>query len=216
MNNEELILERLDRLESQIAPLTASAKAVSELRDEMAPRLNEAVHALIAQLADVEADFQLEDLLYLIKKAMRNVKNFNFALDQLRNLIDFALTAEPLLKSTVPELIFFLDELERKGVFRLANTGLEVLKRIGESYTSEDVQQLGDGLVHLMGTLKKLNTLESLELLDKAAEMPAKIDMERAKAVGLMDILRAMGDEQVKQGMGIMMELTRAMAHLKA
>ena len=76
MNNEDLILERLDRLESQIAPLAASARAVSELRDEVAPRVNEAVHALIAQLADVEADFQLEDLLFLIKKAMRNVKNF--------------------------------------------------------------------------------------------------------------------------------------------
>lgn len=116
MTTEELILDRLDRLESQIAPLTASAKALGELREELAPRVNEAVQALIVELADVEADFQLEDLLFLIKKMMRNIRNLDFALDQMKNLIDFALTAEPLLKSSVPQVISFLDDLEQRGV----------------------------------------------------------------------------------------------------
>ena len=105
MTTEQMILDRLDRLESQIAPLTASAKAIGELREELAPRVNEAVQALIVELADVEADFQLEDLVFLLKKMMRNIKNLHFVLDQMKNLIDFALTAEPLFKSTVPQAI---------------------------------------------------------------------------------------------------------------
>jgi hypothetical protein len=47
----------------------------------VAPRVNEAVQALIVELADVEADFQLEDLVYFIKKLMRNVKNITFLLE---------------------------------------------------------------------------------------------------------------------------------------
>ncbi len=89
-----------------------------ELREELAPRVNEAVQALIVEMADVEADFQIEDLVFLIKKTMRNTKNLNFLLDQLKNLIDFALTAEPLLKSSVPQLISYVDHLEQHGVFR--------------------------------------------------------------------------------------------------
>ena len=113
MTHEEEILSRLEQLEGRIAPMAETARAVGELRDELAPRVNEAVHALIRELADVEADFQLEDLLHLVKKALRNTKNLSFTLDQLKNLIDFAVTVEPLLKSSVPQLILYLDELER-------------------------------------------------------------------------------------------------------
>jgi superfamily I DNA and RNA helicase len=92
MTNEDLILQRLDHLESQIQPVTAFAKAAGELRQELAPRVNEGVQALITELADVEADFRVEDLVYLVKKLMRNIKNLNFAIDQFKNLVDFALT----------------------------------------------------------------------------------------------------------------------------
>ncbi|MDZ7580868.1 MAG: hypothetical protein U5R30_09680 [Deltaproteobacteria bacterium] len=64
MNPEEAIIARLECLEHQIRPMADSARAVGELRDELAPRVNEAVHALIRELADVEADFQVEDLLH--------------------------------------------------------------------------------------------------------------------------------------------------------
>ena len=57
MTTEQMILDRLDRLESRIEPLMASAKALGELREELAPRVNEAVQAMIVELADVEAGF---------------------------------------------------------------------------------------------------------------------------------------------------------------
>jgi hypothetical protein len=47
-----------------------SARSVQELKEQLAPRVNEAVQALIVELADVEADFQLEDLTFFIKKLM--------------------------------------------------------------------------------------------------------------------------------------------------
>ncbi len=43
MNNEELILERLGHLEKQIAPLAESARALGELREDLAPRVSELV-----------------------------------------------------------------------------------------------------------------------------------------------------------------------------
>ncbi len=215
MNNEELILSRLDRLEQKVAPLAETARSVSELREDLAPRVNEAVKALIVELADVEADFQSEDLIFLCKKALRNVRNFTFALDQLKNLIDFALTAEPLLKSTIPEIIFYFDELEQKGVFRIINTSLEVMKKIGERYTAEDMEQIGEGLVKLLGIAKKLTTPEAITFLDNAAELPAKIDLSQAKDVGPCGMMWAMGNKEVKEGLGVVLELTKGLSALK-
>jgi uncharacterized protein YjgD (DUF1641 family) len=216
MTNEDLILQRLDHLESQIQPVTAFAQAAGELRQELAPRVNEAVQALITELADVEADFRVEDVVYLVKKLMRNIKNLNFALDQFKNVVDFALTAEPLLKSSVPQLIFYLDHLEQNGVFRLMTVATEVLKKIGSTYSIEDMRQIGDGMVHVTGILKKLTAPAALDLLDRAAELPARVDVARARPVGLFGMLGAMGDKEIQEGLGVLMELTKGLAALKA
>jgi uncharacterized protein YjgD (DUF1641 family) len=215
MTQETELIQRIDRLEAQVAPLAQSAKALSELRDELAPRVNEAVHALIAELADVEADFQLEDLLHLIKNAMRNVRNLNYSLDQLKNLIDFLVIAEPLLKTTVPQFIYFFDELERKGVFRLLKTSLEAMKQIGSTYSPEEVQQIGDGLVRLVGILHKLMAPEALDLLDRAAGLPAHTNLAGAKPVGFWGLMGALSDPELKAGLGVALELTRGLAELK-
>jgi uncharacterized protein YjgD (DUF1641 family) len=216
MTTEQTILDRLDRLESQIAPLTTSARALGELREELAPRVSEAVQALIVELADVEADFQLEDLLFLIKKMMRNIRNLDFALDQMKNLIDFALTAEPLLKSTVPQVISYLDDLEQGGVLRLLGTGMDVLKKVGASYSAEELQQTADGLVRLAGILKKLTAPAALELLESAADLPSRVNVAGAPAVGAWGMLQGLRDPQAQQGLGVLLELTKGLAALKA
>ncbi len=215
MTQDTALAERLDRLEAQIAPLAQSARMVSELRDELAPRVNEAVQAMIAELADVEPDFQLEDLVFLLKNIMRNIKNLNFSLDQLKNIIDYAVIAEPVLKTTVPQIIYYLDDLEQKGVFRLLSTGLEVLKKIGSTYSAEQMQQIGDGLVRLVGCLHKLSAPEALDLLDKAADLPSQVDVAGAKPVGMWGMLGALARPEVKEGLGVALELTSSLARLK-
>ena len=167
MNNEALILDRLERLEQAIAPVTDSAKSVKELKEQLAPRVNEAVQALIVELADVEADFQLEDLTFFIKKLMRNIKNLTLALELLKNLIDFALAVEPLLKTTVPHVINTFDEMERKG------------------------------------------------LLGLFTNVPAKVDLSQAQEVGLFGMLQAMREKEVRQGLGVLLELTRGLSAVK-
>jgi uncharacterized protein YjgD (DUF1641 family) len=216
MNNEELILKRLDHLENELAPVAESARSMRELRDELEPRLNEAVQALIVELADVEADFQIEDLLYLMKKSMRNVRNFTFALEQLKNVIDFALTVEPLLKTTVPEIIVYLNNLEQKGIFNLLPVMLKVTEKLGQSYTAEELEQLGSCLVDLLGLVQKLTTPEAMTLLEKAAEIPSKVNLSQAKPVGFWGLMGRMGDEEIKKGMGVLMELTKGLATLKS
>jgi uncharacterized protein YjgD (DUF1641 family) len=215
MKNEEIILDQLDQLKHEIAPVAASARSFQELREELAPRVNEAVKALIIELADIEADFQLEDLLFLIKKTLRNVRNFTFSLDQLKNIIDFVLIAEPLFKSTVPQVILYLDDLEQKGVFNYLASLLNLIKKIAETYTVEDMEEVGDGLVKLLGIVKKLLTPEALEFLDKAAEVPSRVDLSGAKSVGPFSMLWACGRKDVKEGLGVLLELTKGMGSLR-
>jgi len=74
MNDERLILQRLDHLEKEISLLTDSARSLRELRDDISPRVNETVKVLIKELAEIETDFRLEDLGYFLKNLMRSIR----------------------------------------------------------------------------------------------------------------------------------------------
>lgn len=215
MNENREIIERLDRLEREIAPLTGGARAMNDLRMELAPRVGEAVQLLITELADIEADFQVEDLLFLFKKVLRNVRNLSFTLDQVENLIAFVENAEPLLKTTVPKAIYYLDDLEQKGVFHMLSLSLESLKKIGETYSQEDKQQIADGVVRLAGVAKKLTAPAALDFIERAADLPAGVDLSQSGPAGLFSLVGALGDSRVKEGMGVLLELSKGLALLK-
>lgn len=163
----EIILDRLESLEQKINPIAESAQSIKELKEQLTPRVNEAVKALITELVDIEDDFQLEDLIFFIKKVLRNIKNLTFALDQLKNLIDFVTAVEPLLKTTVPQIIASLDELEQKGLLRIFS------------------------------------------------HVPSKIDFRNSNDVSMIGLVKALGDPEVKAGMGILLELTKGLSAMK-
>lgn len=215
MTNEELILQRLDRIEAQLAPISRTASGIGELREDLIPLSGQAFRLLIRELEDVESSFQLEDLMSLLKRSLRSVKDIIFALDQLQNIVDFAKTIEPLLKSAVPQIINYLDDLEQRGVLRIITSMLDVRAKIAATYSPEDVEQIGDGAVVALGLAKKLSDPKAMQFLEKFAELPSKIDLADAKPVGPIGMLRALSSQQAREGLGILMELTKAMGTLK-
>jgi uncharacterized protein YjgD (DUF1641 family) len=215
MTNDQAIMERLDSLEKEIHILTDTARTLRELRQDLTPRVNETVQALIKGLLEIEADFQLEDLTFLLKKVLRNTRNMTWSVDQLKNLIDFLRTVEPLLKSAVPQAIAYLDMLEHQGIFEIMTSMLGVLQKIAQTYTPRDIDEIGNGLVELVGVAKKLTAPQAVNLLHRAAEIPLTVDLSQAKEVGPFGMVFALGDREVKQGMGVLLELTKGLSLLK-
>jgi uncharacterized protein YjgD (DUF1641 family) len=215
MTNEELILERLDRIEAQLAPISQTASGIKDLREDLIPLSGQAFRLLIRELEDVESSFQLEDLLTLFKRTLRSVKHIIFTLEQLENIVDFVTTIEPLLKSAVPQVINYLDDLEQKGVLRIITATLDVRAKIASAYTAEDIDQIGDGAVALLGLAKKLSDPATVEFLEKIADLPSKVDLAGAKPVGPFGMLGALSSKEARQGLGVLMALTKAMGSLK-
>lgn len=216
MTNQELILERLDRIESQIAPLTDSVKSVKELKDDLMHLAHPASSTLIKHLGEVESSFQLEDLSVLTKQFLRSVKNLTYALNQLENIIDFVKTAEPLLRTVIPQFITYLDDLEQRGVFRILGATLNIRAKIADSYSPEDIDKIGDGLVSLLGLAQKITDPRTLAVLEKFAELPSNMDLEKSKDIGPFGLFSACSGKEAKQGLGVLLELTKAMGSLKA
>ena len=215
MTNEELILERLDRIEAQLTPIAVTAGGIADLREDLIPLSGQAFRLLIRELEDVESGFQLEDLMVLLKRFLRSIKHIIFSLEQLENTVDFVTTIEPLLKSAIPQVINYLDELEQRGVLRVITSMLDVRAKIAAAYSPEDIDQIGDGAVVALGLAKKLADPKAAEFLEKMAGLPAKVDLANVKPVGPFGMLGALSSKQARDGLGVLMELTKAMGGLK-
>jgi len=214
MTNEELILEKLERLETQIQPLIKTSEQFAELKNDLIPISNQATALLINQLTEVEAGFQLEDFVSLTKEAMRNTRNFTFALKQMASIIEFAKDLEPLLKSAVPQTIHYLNELEQKGVFRIIKATVDLRSKVAASYTAEDIESMGDGIVALLGFSKVLSDPKTIELFEKLSQIPSKVELENAKSVGVFGLASAGFNPEISKGLGVLMELTKAMGRI--
>jgi len=214
MTNEELIIERLDRIEKQLTPISQTANGIKDLREDLIPLSGQAFRLIARELEDVESSFQLEDLMELLKRTLRSVKDIIFAMEQLENIVDLVATIEPLLKSAVPQMINYLDDLEQKGVLRIINATLDIRAKVATAYTAEDIDQIGDGAVALLGLTKKLSDAQSIEFLEKLSNLPSQIDLASAKPVGPIGMLGALSSKEARQGLGVLMELTKAMGSL--
>lgn len=215
MTNEELILERLDSLEAKIGPMVETSRSFMELKDDLTPLINSGVQQLIMELQDIESSVQLEDMLELLKETMRSTRYIIYSLKQLQNLVDLFTTVEPLMRSAVPQIIAYLDDLEQRGVLRIIRSMLDVRAKVAAAYSPEDVEEIGDGLVAMLGLAKKMSDPQAVDFLGKFADLPANVDLSQAKDRGAWGMMTAVGSQEVKQGLGVLIELTKALGALK-
>lgn len=215
MSKEDLILEKLGKIEAELAVMREAREPMDDLIRDLNPIMKQALYALIKEFKDVEDSFQLEDLLPLFKKLLVNVNNLTWALEALETIIDMWHTMEPMMKSALHNTVRYLGTLEQKGVFRTYEAMLEVRGKIAQHYGPEDIEAMGDSFVVLIGLLKKMSDPKMLELLEKLTDMPANIDLANAKPVGMFGVVGALSNSEVKDGIGVAMEMVKALGKLK-
>lgn len=213
-SKEDLLLERLERMEEQLTTLVRAQQSLAELKSDLSPLVNSAVKIMIDELGMVESGFQLEDLWDLLKRGLRSVRNITYALEQLENIVDLWNSVEPMLKSTVPNFIKYMDGLEQKGVFRTYAAMLEVRAKVAQHYPAEEISAMGDSFVLLLSMLKKLSSPQMIDFMNRILEIPMELNLQGAKPMGPFGMLSAMGSKEARQGLGVAMELTKALGKL--
>lgn len=271
MSTDDQILERLARLEEKLDRLTAAQEQLSpvirsfdnltDLGRDLSLLMGPTVNLMTEELAEVETGFQLEDSFRLLKQLLLNMKNLAWSLEQLENAIDWWHDLEPLLKIAVPHVIDKLDDLEQKGIFRINAAILNMYAKMASTYTTEDVEVIGDGFVRMHGIVKKfadpvvIQSLEAIvdmyaklasvykpediesigdgfvrmhgmvkkfadprviDFLDRLTDVPAQVKLEEARPVGPFGMMFRMMGKETKQGLGVALELTKALGKVKS
>ncbi|MEW5724421.1 MAG: DUF1641 domain-containing protein, partial [Thermodesulfobacteriota bacterium] len=72
-----------------------------------------------------------------------------------------------------------------------------------------------DGLVALLGLLKKVTTPQVITFLQKIVDLPIRMDLTTAKEISPFGLLWAGSNKEVKEGLGVLMELTKGLGKLR-
>ncbi|MEJ2487005.1 MAG: DUF1641 domain-containing protein [Anaerolineales bacterium] len=167
-------------------------RAMDELRNDMIPIANQMIKLTIDELAEIGTEFKAEDLLFLLKRLLRNTRLLIKLVDQLEAVMGLADDAGTLGKQVFNTLVEKLDDLEHKGYFQLAGEGMQILDQVVEEINPEDVQLMGNAL---LGSLKTLR--------EPAPE----------KAPSLLALISQMNDPEVRIGLSRMLNVMKSLAY---
>ena len=186
MENELAQINRkLDYLTAQLEAQREQQQSMKELVDDAIPVVNHVIKLSIDELAEIGSDFELGDLLFLVKRLLRDTHMLVGLLDQFEAVAELAGEGQQMGKRIFHQMTMELDRLEREGYFGFARAGARVAERLVHDHKPEELESLG------------LRLADSLQ-----AETPENIS--------LMALLRAMADPKVRRGLYRSLNLLKA------
>jgi len=198
---------KIDYLTEQVAFLTEEARQQQirrqewdELKSDATPILNDIFRILVEQLEEMQHDVQLEDIIHLFKRLLRNTRNLEQMLDQLESMMELWQDLSPLTQDAFLTLMRQLDEMERKGYFVFLQGGLQIADNIVTSFTEEDVRLLGENIVLILQTVKEMTQPDIMKMLRTTVHAAKEEDVE-ATDMSLLNIIRQLNDPAVKRGL---------------
>ena len=214
MMDKDLVLlhEKIDYLTEQFEAQQRQREAWDELKQDLIPITNHMIKLSINELEEIGTDFELEDLLFLLKRFLRNTHLWMHLLDRLEAIMDLADEASVLGKQAFTNTIETLDQLEQDGYFAFARGGYYVLQRIVTEFSEEDVRALGDNIVNILTTVQKMTQPEMLTLANSAIDSMRDQTIENGKPPSTLSLLRQLSDPKVRIGLSKMLSIVSSLA----
>ena len=209
--------QKVDALTAQVAFLAEEARVEQrrrrdwdELKNDMTPVVGEVYRLSVQQLDEVESYVQLEDIIRLFKRLIRNTRNIDQLLDQVESLSDLSRELGPISDGVFLTMMTRLDEMERKGYFTFMNGGMEIIDQIVTNFTEDDVRQLGENVVLIMNTVKEMTQPEIMQLLSSTAAVMRDDDVP--ENVSMISLVRQLNDPDVRRGLARTLNILRSVS----
>jgi hypothetical protein len=179
-----LLHQKLDYLTEQLESQRQRQDEINELVQDSVPIVNHMIKLSIDELAEIGTDFELGDLLFLLKRVLRDTRLLVGLLDQVESAVELAEEGQVIGKRILHQVTMELDRLEREGYFGFARAGWSVAEKAVREFDAQGMEAAGNRMIE---ALKE--------------EPPEK--------VSFFALLRAMGDQKVRRGLYRSMNLLK-------
>lgn len=205
----ETLHQKIDTITVQLEAQQRRQLEMQELQNDLIPVVNHMIKLSIDELAEIGTEFQLEDLIFLLKRVLRNTRLIRRLMDMVEGGAGLIDELTPIGNQAFSATVETLDRLEREGYFAFAQEGWRIVERIVTEFSEEDVRALGDNIVTILTTVRNLTQPEILSLANNA--ISAISPQEELKDVSMLGLLRELADPGVRRGMARLLNMVKAL-----
>jgi uncharacterized protein YjgD (DUF1641 family) len=210
----DLMSEQLEVVVAELREQRLKRQQWEELISDLAPLSGEAMTLASRELESVQEWVEPSDMLRLLRRILRNTNNIEEGLAKFESVMELISDVGPLTSSAFVKLLETFEDYESRGYFEFVEAGLGVVDKIVTSYSREDVEALGDNVVHMLEIVKDLTQPEMLavaeRLLDVVQRQAQVAALEPEQPPSLFALAGKMRDPEVRMG------LARALNTFKA
>ncbi|MBN1266759.1 MAG: hypothetical protein JXA25_14780 [Anaerolineales bacterium] len=211
--DQELVLlhQKMDLLTEKFELQCKQQQEMIELRQDLIPIANHFFKLTIDELAEIGQDFQLEDLLFLVKRLLRNTRSLVNMMEKFEAGIGFVEEVNVLGREVFNQVVETLDRMEREGYFTaMANLGY-VADQAVHQVSPEQIRVLGDRMGALAEMLEQVTRPETLALAGRAltAVQPG-VDTDE-KPPGLFILMKMMFHRDFRTGLSRLIRMVMAL-----
>lgn len=198
----ELLHQKIDFLTEQVMETKRRQQEWEELRQDLTPVLTDVFNTAVQELDEVSPYFTYEDLIYLVKKLLRNVRSLTAVFEQMESATDMVKDMAPLSRDVFDDMLQRMDELEKKGYFSFMRAAFGVLDTIVTNYTEEDVRLLGENITTILDTVKQATQPEVMTSVQNAVAIYRDIEIEIPEKMSTFALLKQFMDPEVRRSLG--------------
>ena len=184
------IQRKLDAMQQELAVRNRQLAELEELKDDLGGILRDVFQATIVELDDVTPFLQTGDLTNLAKRLLRNTNRISDSITKLESAADFVADAQPISNDLFSRLILKLDELERKGYFRVG----------------ADAQEMADAVV------SGLDRSQLLPAVGRSLREVGAVPDDEIERYSLWKLYRATKQPEMQRLIGLFMTFLKTLA----
>lgn len=207
------INQRLNLITEYLQEQKRRQQEWDELKSDLTLVGKDVFQTAVQELDEISYHFDTADLLYLLKKLLRNTRNLTKMMDQLESATDFLHDITPLGKHILDELMENLTRLERKGYFDFGREALKIVDTIVTSFTVEDVRLLRENITGILLTVKSLTQPQMLSSINNALNFFQKMEVMVEQHVSYWSLLKELRDPEFKRGLAFAVQFMKSMVH---
>ncbi len=205
-NGNGHIHEKLDYLVVKMEDYWRRQGEFEELKNDLIPVANHMIKLSIDELAEIGSEFQLEDLLFLVKRLLRDTHLLVDLLTRVESMADLFDEIVPIGNQAFNQGVELLDHLERQGYFTFARAGWNIVERIVSEFSEDDVNALGDNIVLILNTIKEMTQPEIMNFVRNTLLIAEK-EVDKPVDTSYLGLLRQMQDPSVRRGLALTMRV---------
>jgi len=210
----DIINQKLTIIADQLAVQARRDREMQELKDDLNRVAADMFQSAVVELDQVSANFDIQDLLFLLKRILRNVRNLSKMLEQIESVVDLSRDLVPIGNQAYLNILAKLDEWDQKGYFDFVGESLKIVDKVLTLFTVEDLRQLHDSIVPIVNTIKNLAQPERVMALNNALTAYKNLGIDREKKISYWNLWQEAKQPEIRQGLVFALHFLRNLVTL--